>query len=127
MRCYTPPHQFYGGIALHARTRSGGLLQPDGALMGQRAMQARPDTFLKTLAPSRDGLVVAVACLVTGYGLADRWAQAGMPLVLGQARSLQASHGGKATTDRLEAHTSAGLRRGGLLPPASVSPAHRRA
>jgi transposase len=46
---------------------------------------------------------------------------------LGHALSLKAIHGGKATHERIDAHTIAGLWRGGRLPQASVSPAAMRA
>jgi hypothetical protein len=50
-----------------------------------------------------------------------------MPVVLGPALSMQAIHGGKAKHDTIAAHTMAVLLRGGRRPPASVSPAARRA
>ena len=40
---------------------------------------------------------------------------------------MKAIPGGKATHDPLDAHTMAAWRRGGMLPQASVYPAHRRA
>jgi transposase len=40
---------------------------------------------------------------------------------------MQASHGGKATHDKIDAHKIAVLRRGGMLPQASVYPAALRA
>ena len=127
MRFYTQPHPFYCGIDLHARTMYVCILTQDGEMMVQRDMQASPDTFLKAIAPYRDGIVVAVECMFTWYGLADLCAPEGMPLVLGHALSLQAIHGGKATNARIEAHQIAVLLRGGRLPQASVSPATRRA
>jgi Transposase IS116/IS110/IS902 family len=50
-----------------------------------------------------------------------------MPLVLGHARAMKAIHGGKAQTDTLAARNIAVLRRGGMLPQASVYPAAMRA
>jgi hypothetical protein len=50
-----------------------------------------------------------------------------MACVLGPALARKASHGGTANNARMAAHKSAGLRRGGRLPQASVSPAKRRA
>ena len=50
-----------------------------------------------------------------------------MPFVRGHALSMQASHGGKATHDTIDAHKIAALLRGGLLPQASVDPAQMRA
>jgi hypothetical protein len=90
-------------------------------------MQAAPEPFLKTVAPYRAGLVGAVACLFPWYGLADLWAAAGIPFVLGHALSMKAVHGGTAKNDQIDAQKIAALLRGGMLPQASVSPAERRA
>jgi hypothetical protein len=50
-----------------------------------------------------------------------------MPWVLGPALSMTASHGGHAKPDTIDAQTIAVLRRGGIGPPAYVSPAAKRA
>jgi hypothetical protein len=50
-----------------------------------------------------------------------------MPCILGHALSMTALPGGKAKHDRLDADTIALLRRGGMLPQASVYPAEMRA
>jgi transposase len=50
-----------------------------------------------------------------------------MPFILGHALSMQAIHGGKAKNDTIDAHQMAVLRRGGMLPQASGSPAAMRA
>jgi transposase len=127
MRFYTKQHKSYCGIDLHARRMDVCVLHQDGDRVLPRHMQARPDTFLRTVAPSRDALVVAVAGVFPWDWLADLCAQAGMPFGLGHALSMTAIHGGKATNDTIDAHTMAGLRRGGLLPQAYVYPAERRA
>jgi transposase len=103
------------------------VLSQDGAIRLHRHMQAAPAPLLKAVAPDRDGLVVAVACLFTWYGLADLCAHEGMAFVLGHALSMQAMHGGKAKNDQSDAHKIAALRRGGLLPQAYVYPAQMRA
>jgi hypothetical protein len=103
------------------------ILQQDGERLGHRPLPARPATWLKAVAPSRDALVVAVAGLCTWSGRAQRCAQAGLPWVLGHARSRQARHGGQAPHDTSEAHQSAVRRRGGRLPQADGAPAARRA
>jgi transposase len=90
-------------------------------------MKAAPEPFLKTIAPYREGLVVAVECMFTWYWLADLCAQEGMALVLGHALSMKAIHGGKAKNDKIDAQKIAVLLRGGLLPQASGSPAQMRA
>lgn len=90
-------------------------------------MHTSPEMFLQAIAPYREARVVAVACLVTWYGLADLCAPDGRPFVLGHALSRQAIHGGKATNDPIDAQKMAVLLRGGLLPQADGSPADRRA
>jgi len=103
------------------------LLNQGGEIMRHRHMQAHPETFLQAIAPSREELVVAVEGLFTWSWLADLWAQAGIPVVLGPALSMKASHGGTANHDTIDAHKIAVVRRGGMLPQAYVSPADRRA
>ena len=127
MQFYTKQHKSYCGIDLHARSMYVCVLHQDGAIVMHRNMQASPDTFLRTVAPYRDDLVVAVACVFPWYWLADLCAQEGMPFVLGHALSMQAIHGGKATNDTIDAHKSAVLLRGGLLPQTYVYPAEMRA
>jgi transposase len=127
MRFYTPQHQFYCGIDLHARTMYVCILKQDGEMLVHRDMKASPDTFLKAIAPYRDGIVVAVECMFTWYWLADLCAQEGIPFVLGHALYMKAIHGGKAKNDRIDAHKIAVLLRGGMLPQAYVYPANMRA
>ena len=112
MRCDTKQHTFSCGIDRHARTMSVCLLRQEGEVVLHRHMQASPDAVLKTITPYRDDIVIAVAWLVTWYGLADLWAQDGLPFVLGQALSLQASQGGQAKNDPLDSQSIAVLRRG---------------
>jgi hypothetical protein len=127
MRFYNAQHPFDCGLDLHARTMSVCILNHAGESLVHRHMQAGPAPFLKTMASSREALVVCVACLCTWYGLADLGAHEGIPCVLGHALSLQAIHGGKAQNAKIDAPQSAVLLRGGRLPQASVSPADRRA
>jgi transposase len=127
MRFYTQQHQFYCGIDLHARTMYVCILKQDGEMMVHRDMKASPDTFLKAIAPYRDGIVVAVECMFPWYWLADLCAQEGIPFVRGHALYMKAIHGGKAKNDRIDAHKIAVLLRGGMLPQAYVYPANMRA
>jgi hypothetical protein len=120
MRFYTTQHPLYCGIDLHARTMSVCILDQRGELLVHRNMKTDPDTFLKAVAPYRQGMVGAVACLFTCYWLAALCADAGIPCVLGHALSMQAIHGGTATKDTIASHKMAALLRGGRLPPASV-------
>src|SRR5438876_4203986 len=127
MRFSTNQHAFYCGIDLHARTMSVCILSQDGEVVLHRNMQARPDALLKAIVPSRDDIVLAVACILTWYWLADLGAQAGLPFVLGHALYMQAIHGGKATHDTMDSQKIAVLLRGGMLPQAYVYPAAMRA
>ena len=96
MRFSTNPHPCYCGIDLHARSMYVCIVSHDGEIVLHRTMKAAPDPFLKAVAPYRAGLVVAVACIFTWYGLADLCAHEGIPFVVGHALSMQAIHGGKA-------------------------------
>ena len=102
------------------------ILSHEGAILLHRTMKAAPEPFLKAIAPYREGLVVAVKCMFSWYWLAALCAQEGLALVLGHALDMNAIHGGKAKHDTIDAHTIAVLRRGGMLPQASVYPAQRR-
>ena len=126
-RFSTTPHPLYGGSALHARMMDGGILDQRGESLVPRHLQTDPAPFLKAMAPSRQGRVGAVACRCTWDGLAALGADDGRPCVRGPARSMTARHGGTATHATIDAHTLAAWLRGGRLPPASVSPATRRA
>jgi transposase len=103
------------------------ILNQAGEMLVHRHMPAAPDPVLKTIAPSREDVVVCVECLVTWYWLADRWAQEGVPFVLGHALSMKAIPGGKAKHDTIDAQKIAALLRGGMLPQADVYPAAMRA
>jgi transposase len=127
MRFYTKPHQFYCGIDLHARMMYACILDQHGEMRLHRHMQASPETFLKAMAPYRDDMVVAVACIFTWYWLADLCTREGMPFVLGHALSRKAMHGGKAKNDTIDAQKLAVLLCGGMLPQAYVYPAEMRA
>jgi hypothetical protein len=63
-----------------------GILDQDGEIMVHRDMQASPEPFLKTIAPYREAMVLAVECIFTWDWLADLCAQEGLPCVLGHAR-----------------------------------------
>jgi len=67
-------------------------------------MRASRETFLKVIAPDRAGLVVAVECTFTWYWLADLCAREGIPFVLGHALSMKSIYGGKAKSDKIDAH-----------------------
>src|SRR5262245_8625749 len=74
-----------------------------------RHMKAGPDALLTALAPSRDQIVIAVACVFTWYWLADLCAREGIPCVLGHALYMRAIQGGKAKNDKIDSHKIAVL------------------
>jgi transposase len=127
MRFYTKQHPFYCGIDLHARTMYLCILNQAGETLLHRNTKTAPEAFLKAIAPSRPGLVVAVECMCTWSWLADLCTRAGIPFVLGHALSMKAIHGGKANNDKIDSQKMAQLLRGGMLPQASVYPAKMRA
>jgi hypothetical protein len=103
------------------------ILNQAGATLLHRHMQAIPEALLKALAPAREQIVMAAEWRLTWYWLADLGADQGLPGVLGHALYMKAIHGGKANNDQIDAQNIAGLRRGGMLPQASVSPRELRA
>jgi transposase len=103
------------------------VLNQDGEIMLHRNMKASPEPLLKAMAPYRDDLVIAVACVFPWYWLADLCAREGLPCVLGHALSMKAIHGGTAKNETVDAPKIAVLLRGGMLPQAYVYPAKRRA
>jgi hypothetical protein len=127
MRWYTTPHTFSCGIDVQARPLSLWVLHQEGERLRHRTMPAGPALLLKAVAPSRAALVGGGEGVFPWDGLAARWARDGLAVVRGQALDMQAMHGGTAKNDTLAAQNSAVLRRGGLLPHASVDPATMRA
>lgn len=127
MQFYTKQHNAYCGIDLHARSMYVCILNQAGDILVHRNMKASPETFLRTLTPYREDIVVAVECVFTWYWLADLCVREGIPFVLGHALYMKAIHGGKAKNDKIDAHKIAVLLRGGMLPQAYVYPAKMRA
>src|SRR5262249_15479681 len=122
MRFYNGQHRFYCGVDLHTRTLSLCVLDAAGDKALEETIPSRPRDFLDVLAPYRDGLVVASECMFAWYWLADLCEQEPLPFVLGHALYMKAIHGGKAKTDKIDAHKIAVLLRGGMLPQAYVYP-----
>jgi transposase len=127
MRFYNQPHRFYCGVDLHARTMYLCILDQAGQVVLDRNLPARPDAFLRAVAPFRDGLAVAVECLFCWYWLADLCAKEQIAFVLGHALYMRAIHGGKSKNDQIDAGKIARLLRGGNIPIAYVYPAGMRA
>src|SRR5262249_12010294 len=127
MRFYNHSHRFYGGVDLHAGPVPLCILDTAGQAVLQQTLPANPTAFLKAITPFRDGLAVACECLFAWYWLADLCQEHDIPFVLGHALYVKAIHGGKAKTDTIDAHKTARLLRGGMLPQAYVYPKAMRA
>ncbi len=126
MRFYTKQHKFSCGIDLHARTMYLCILDQKGKIVLHRDIKTDPDIFLKTIAPYREDIVVAVECIFTWYWIADLCSEENIPFVLGHALYMKAIHGGKAKNDKVDAYKIATLLRGGMMPMAYVYPSEMR-
>jgi transposase len=103
------------------------ILEQQGTKLVHKNLSTTPETFLRTVAPYRDDLIVGVACRFTWYWLGDLCSKEVITFVLGHALYMKAIHGGKAKNDKIDAHKIAVLLRGGMLPQAYVYPAEMRA
>jgi hypothetical protein len=80
VRFYTQPHQFYGGIDLHARSLYVCILNQNGDIVGHRHIKTKPNALLQLMVPYREDFVVAVECLFTWYWRADLCPRRAFPL-----------------------------------------------
>lgn len=126
MRFYTKQHKHYCGIDLHARSMYVCILDQAGKVLVHRNMKASPMAILRTIAPYRDDIVIAVECIFTWYWLADLCAKENIAFVLGHALYMKAIHGGKTKNDKIDSNKIAVLLRGGMLPTAYVYPRKMR-
>jgi hypothetical protein len=117
------PHTLSGGSAPPARRRSVCSLRPEGASGRHRTLTAAPDALRKAAAPSRAGLLGAVACFLPWAWHAALCTPAGLPCGLGQALARQARHGAwpPMTSAPL---TSAGIRLQGGQAPSGAATAY---
>src|SRR5262249_24960963 len=122
MRVDTNQHRFYCGIDLHARSRHLCVLDPAGRVVLDKNIAARPETFLKAIAPFRLDLVAGAECMYAWYWLADLCAREKVPFVLGHALYMRLIYGAKAKNDRIDAGKIARLLKGGNFPLAYVYP-----
>jgi len=122
MRVYSQPHRFYCGIDLHARSLHLCILDQAGTVVFDRNILARPEAFLKAIAPFRDDLVIGVECMYAWYWLADLCALEKIPFVLGHAFYMKLIYGAKAKNDKIDAGKIVRLLRGGNFPLAYVYP-----
>jgi transposase len=128
MRSFQPPPntRFYAGVDLHAKSLFLVVLDHDGQVRFARNLPARPEPFLRAIAPFRDGLLVACECVHPWYWLADTCRDHDLPFVLGHAWAMKAVHGSKTKCDRKDAEAIARLLKGGNFPPAYAYPRERR-
>lgn len=122
MRFYTHTHRFYCGIDLHARTMHLCVLDHAGNVVLDKNIAARPEAFLKAIAPFRADVVVGVECMYAWYWLADLCAAENIAFVLGHALYMKLIYGAKAKNDKIDAGKIARLLRGGNFPLAYVYP-----
>jgi len=127
LRFYTKQHVHYCGIDLHARSLYLCILNQEGETLIHRQLPCDREKLLKTLAPYREDLAVAVECLFCWYWVADLCSEQGITFVLGHALYMKAIHGGKTKNDRIDSYKIAALLRGGNLPYAYVYPHEMRA
>jgi transposase len=127
MRFYTKAHKHYCGVDLHARSMYICIVDREGVVLLHRNLACDPVRFLLAIRAYREGLVVGVECIFNWYWLADLCAREGIAFVLGHALYMRAIHGAKAKNDRIDAHKTAGLLRGGVMPQAYVYPPEMRA
>jgi transposase len=127
MRVYTQSHRFYCGIDLHARSLHLCILDKDGAIVLDKNIVARPETFLKAIAPFRADLVIGAECMYAWYWVADLCTKEQIPFVLGHALYMKLIYGAKAKNDKIDAGKIARLLRGGNFPLAYVYPKGMRA
>lgn len=127
MRFYTKQHKYYCGIDLHTKKMYVCTLDAGGEVVLHRNIKTDPETFLQTIKPFREDIVVGVECLFTWYWIADLCAEQNIPFVLGHALYMKAIHGGKAKNDKIDSHKIAALLRGGMFPLAYVYPPKMRA
>jgi transposase len=127
MQFYTKQHKYYCGIDLHTKKMYVCILDEKGEIREHKNMDTDPETFLATIAPYREDIVVAVECMFTWYWIADLCQKEGIPFVLGHALYMKAIHGGKAKNDKIDSKKIAVLLRGGMIPMSYVYPEKMRA
>jgi transposase len=97
-------------------------LDAAGQVVLDKNLAARPESFLKAIAPFRPDLVIAAECMYAWYWLADLCARETVPFVLGHALYMKLIYGAKTKNDRIDAGKIARLLRGGNFPLAYVYP-----
>src|SRR5262249_55825350 len=106
----------------HASSLHRGILDRAGQVVLDPNIAARPEAFLRAIAPFRPDLVVGAECMDAGYGLADRCTQAKRPVALGHALDLKLIDGAQAKNDQIDAGQIARRLKGGHFALAYVYP-----
>lgn len=127
MRFYTEQHKHYCGIDLHTNKMYLCILNQEGETLLHRNIKTEPDTFLQTIRPYQEDMVISAECMFSWYWVADLCGKENIPFILGHALYMRAIHGGKSKNDKIDSHKIAALLRGGLIPMAYVYPQHMRA
>jgi hypothetical protein len=65
MRFYNGQHTHYAGVDLHTKTMFVSVLNAAGEVLLERNTLANPKSFLKAIAPFREGLVVGCECILS--------------------------------------------------------------
>jgi transposase len=126
MKFYNQQHKFYCGIDLHARKMFVCILDQTGEVLVHKNIYAKPEPFLKCIAPYKENIAIAVECIFTWYWIADLCTEKKIPFILGHALYMKAIHGGKTKNDKIDSHKIAVLLKGGMLPMAYVYPSEMR-
>ncbi len=95
MKFYTKQHKYYCGIDLHAKSMYLCIINQEVAIVLHKNIKTNPETFLKTIAPYREDIVVAAECLFLWYWIADLCKRENIPFVLGHALYMKAIHGAR--------------------------------
>jgi transposase len=103
------------------------IIDGEGKVLVHRNINCNPDEFLRIIAPYREDLVVGVECMFAWYWLFDLCLKEQIEFALGHALYMKAIHGGKAKSDKIDAHKIAALLRGGTFPIAYGYPPEMRA
>lgn len=126
MKFYTNSHRFYCGADLHTKTIYLCILDQDGNILMHQNISAKPEPFLKAIAPYRSDLVVGVECMFSWYWLTDLCVQENIKFILGHALYMKCIHGGKSKSDKIDSEKIARLIRGGNFPQAYLYPPELR-
>lgn len=102
------------------------ILNNAGNILMHKNMPAKPEAFVKAIAPYKEDIVIGVECMFSWYWLADLCIQQGIQFILGHALYMRCIHGGKAKSDKIDSEKIARLMKGGNFPLAYTYPQELR-